>query len=141
MPWRRARQHSSILAWRIPWTEEAGELQSIVWGCNEWDTTEATQHGTYNVVYSNRNSVLEARCQEGHDLSEEARGRSFSPLLVSECQQSPTFFCLIDASLKSLPLPSRALHRCPFTAVSVHASVPRSFLTGTPVPGSSMTSS
>ena len=22
--------HSSILAWRIPWTEEAGRLQSIV---------------------------------------------------------------------------------------------------------------
>ena len=25
-PWRRAI-HSSILAWRIPWTEEAGGLQ------------------------------------------------------------------------------------------------------------------
>ena len=23
--------HSSILAWRIPWTEEPGGLQSIVW--------------------------------------------------------------------------------------------------------------
>ena len=23
--------HSSILAWRIPWTEEPGELQSIGW--------------------------------------------------------------------------------------------------------------
>ena len=23
--------HSSILAWRIPWTEEPGELQSVVW--------------------------------------------------------------------------------------------------------------
>ena len=30
--------HSSILAWRIPWTEEAGGLQS--WGCEELDTTE-----------------------------------------------------------------------------------------------------
>ena len=30
--------HSSILAWRIPWTEEAGGLQS--WGCEESDTTE-----------------------------------------------------------------------------------------------------
>ena len=25
--------HSSILAWTIPWTEEAGGLQS--WGCKE----------------------------------------------------------------------------------------------------------
>ena len=32
--------HSSILAWRIPWTEEPGGLQSI--GGKESDTTEAT---------------------------------------------------------------------------------------------------
>ncbi|KAJ1070162.1 hypothetical protein K5549_006710 [Capra hircus] len=30
--------HSSILAWRIPWTEEPGGLQS--WGRKELDTTE-----------------------------------------------------------------------------------------------------
>ena len=30
--------HSSILAWRIPWTEEADSLQSM--GCKESDTTE-----------------------------------------------------------------------------------------------------
>ena len=30
--------HSSILAWRIPWTEELGRLQST--GCKESDTTE-----------------------------------------------------------------------------------------------------
>ena len=30
--------HSSILAWRIPWTEEPGGLQSIVG--KESDTTE-----------------------------------------------------------------------------------------------------
>ena len=29
---------SSILAWRIPWTEEPGRLQSM--GCKELDTTE-----------------------------------------------------------------------------------------------------
>ena len=32
--------HSSILAWRIPWTEESGGLQSI--GSQELDMTEAT---------------------------------------------------------------------------------------------------
>ena len=32
--------HSSILAWRIPWTEESGRLQSM--GCKESDMTEAT---------------------------------------------------------------------------------------------------
>ena len=30
--------HSSVLAWRIPWTEEPGRLQS--WGHTESDTTE-----------------------------------------------------------------------------------------------------
>ena len=30
--------HSSILAWKIPWTEEPGGLQSM--GCNELDLTE-----------------------------------------------------------------------------------------------------
>ena len=30
--------HSNLLAWRIPWTEEPGGLQST--GCKESDTTE-----------------------------------------------------------------------------------------------------
>ena len=30
--------HSSILAWRIPWTEEPGRLHP--WGLNELDMTE-----------------------------------------------------------------------------------------------------
>ena len=34
--------HSSILAWRIPWTEEPGRLQFM--GSKESDTTEATEH-------------------------------------------------------------------------------------------------
>ena len=32
--------HSSTLAWKIPWTEEPGGLQSM--GSQESDTTEAT---------------------------------------------------------------------------------------------------
>ena len=30
--------HSSLLAWRIPWTEESGGLKTM--GCKELDTTE-----------------------------------------------------------------------------------------------------
>ena len=38
--------HSSILAWRIPWTEEPGRLQSK--GRTELDATEMTYHtGTH----------------------------------------------------------------------------------------------
>ena len=33
--------HSSILAWRTPWREELGGLQSM--GYTEWDMTEATE--------------------------------------------------------------------------------------------------
>ena len=29
IPWRKKATHSSIFAWRIPWTEEAGRLQSM----------------------------------------------------------------------------------------------------------------
>ena len=34
--------HSSILAWRIPWTEEPGRLQPM--GLKKLNMTEATQH-------------------------------------------------------------------------------------------------
>ena len=35
--------HSNVLAWRIPWTEEPGKLQSTkTQGCKELDMTEAT---------------------------------------------------------------------------------------------------
>ena len=38
--------HSSILAQRIPWTEEPGGLQSV--GRKESDMTEATEHTQSN---------------------------------------------------------------------------------------------
>ena len=38
--------HSSILAWKIPWTEEPNGLQSMgsqrSWGCRKSDVTELT---------------------------------------------------------------------------------------------------
>ena len=43
MPWRRKWQPtSSILAWRIPWTEEPGGLQFM--GSQESDMTEQLNH-------------------------------------------------------------------------------------------------
>ena len=38
--------HSSVLAWRIPWTEEPGGCSP--WGCKELDTTEVTEHAHAN---------------------------------------------------------------------------------------------
>ena len=40
--------HSSILAWRIPWAEEPGGLQSM--GCKDLDITEATYHSKH-IIY------------------------------------------------------------------------------------------
>ena len=40
--------HSSILAWRIPWTEEPGGLQSE--GHTELDATEAIWHTQYFIL-------------------------------------------------------------------------------------------
>ena len=33
---------SSVLAWRIPWTEEPGGYSP--WGCTQLDAAEATEH-------------------------------------------------------------------------------------------------
>ena len=39
--WEYMATHSSILAWKIPWTEEADRLQSM--GCKELDMIEGRQ--------------------------------------------------------------------------------------------------
>ena len=41
--------HSSILAWRIPWTEESGGLQSM--GHKESDTTERLHSHFQDVLH------------------------------------------------------------------------------------------
>ena len=41
--------HSSILAWRIPWTEEPGGYN--LWGCKEWDMTKLTNTFKTYTVY------------------------------------------------------------------------------------------
>ena len=43
-PGGRNGTHSSILAWRIPWTKEPGGLQSM--GFAESDTTEVTEYSS-----------------------------------------------------------------------------------------------
>ena len=51
--------HSSILAWRVPWTEEPGGLQSM--GLKESDTTEQLTLWTFNkkhISTSLANNVL-----------------------------------------------------------------------------------
>ena len=46
--------HSSILAWKIPWTEELGGLQSM--GCKESDKT-AQQHSSVYSFYLSQSGL------------------------------------------------------------------------------------
>ena len=54
----RMATHSSILAWRIPWTEEPGVLSP--WGCKESDTTEQLTLSLRGVSSSSYTSVTSA---------------------------------------------------------------------------------
>ena len=47
--------HPSILAWKTPWTEEPGELQSM--GSQESDTTERLNHHHEMLIDSSRGIV------------------------------------------------------------------------------------
>ena len=69
--------HSSILAWRIPWTEELGGLQST--GCKESDTTEQLHfHCLYGATWFQDHFLYlsrmtqEKEIQKGKMVSEEA---------------------------------------------------------------------
>ena len=53
--------HSSILAWRIPWTEESGGLYSP-WGHKDSDTTEQLTHTHTHTHTHNPYQVLKIFC-------------------------------------------------------------------------------
>ena len=63
---------SSILAWKIPWTEEPGRLQSI--GHKESDTTEVTQHTHVQAIcprpHSKEVAVLDSQVPTGKPCSQ-----------------------------------------------------------------------
>ena len=52
--------HSSILTWKIPWTEESGRLQSM--GSQELDMTEQLTLSLFKA----RNSVCVCMCVDPH---------------------------------------------------------------------------
>ena len=55
--------HSSVLAWRIPWTEEPGGLQSM--GLLESDTTERLHfHFSLSCIAEGNGNPLQARVLE-----------------------------------------------------------------------------
>ena len=50
--------HSSILAWKIPWTDVLGGLYSP-WGHKESDTTEGLTHTLRRSEYQNNKAIVE----------------------------------------------------------------------------------
>ena len=57
--------HSSVLAWRIPWTEEPGGLWSIG---SQRDTTEVTQHACIT------NKIIKKICGEKDNKRKDGKG-------------------------------------------------------------------
>ena len=55
--------HSSTLAWKIPWTEEPGRLQSM--GLLEWGTTERLHfHFSLSCIGEGNGNPLQYSCLE-----------------------------------------------------------------------------
>ena len=75
IPWRRVQQatHSSILAWRIPWTEEPGRLQSIV--------SQRVRHDWRDLAHRTRAWTFDKAFQAPQALSDGA-GASGEPCVV-----------------------------------------------------------
>ena len=65
--------HSSILAWRIPWTEESGGLQSM--GSQESDTTKWLHFLSFSLSSHNTNAWMQSQGQRRRRWGDEAQKR------------------------------------------------------------------
>ena len=65
--------HASILAWRTPWTEEPGELQSM--GSQESDMTEQLSTHSTHLVFPDSSVGKESACNAGDHSSIPGSGR------------------------------------------------------------------
>ena len=93
--------HSSTFAWKIPWTEEPGELQSM--GSLELDTTERLNfHFSLSCIGEGNGNPLQCSCLE----NPEDRGAWWAA--VYGVAQSQT--CLKHLSSSSRKLRHRYLH-------------------------------
>ena len=86
--------HSSILAWRIPWTEEPGGLQS--WSCKELDVTERAHIHTQQKlrVFKINHTPTKIKKKNGCEISLKKR-RKFCPHGVVSSADLMTWTCYI----------------------------------------------
>ena len=70
--------HSSILPWRIPWTEDLAGYS--LWGRRELDTSEATEH----VHGQPEDALVRTVCEpEGKDISSAQLTTCHAPCFVT----------------------------------------------------------
>ena len=92
---KRMATHSSILAWRIPWTEKSGSLHSP-WGQTESDTTEPLTQRLWAVPWKilpcdSVSLPWETSCVQGNWQFHCAHLRSFSE--AGNCQHVKGDMC------------------------------------------------
>jgi len=88
-----------FLAWRVPWTEESGGLQSM--GHKESDTTE--QFLAWRVPWTEESGGLQSMGHKESDTTEQLSTHTCCCLIVKSC---PTFCDPMDYSL-----PGFSVHR------------------------------
>ena len=66
IPWRRAWQSTSILAWEIPWTEEPGKLKSVRSQRVRHDRSELT-HTTWGLCFKDLSKGCDQNVSQGQD--------------------------------------------------------------------------
>ena len=86
--------HSCILAWRMPWTEEPGRLQTMALQRVEHDRVHSTarQHGTESVKVSRLRGVCVSSVPGSHVASGALLGMPFV-LCILCLKKSPRHSC------------------------------------------------
>ena len=91
-PWRRDWQHFSILAWRIPWTEDPGRLQQV------------------NI---HRIQILSQTCKKKSNRNAARKGKHILLIQLSKIKIPPEFVILTFLVGIILPFASSNLsHQC-----------------------------
>ena len=113
--------HSSILAWRIPWTEELVGYNP--WSCKESDTTERLHNKTSDTYISYLMDVFHAKyTYMYHFIS----NRGTQILSMNNDAVRPTFLTLRAC------FPQKSLKESGIHPSELHVSLPRANITPQP---------
>ena len=112
--------HSSTLAWKIPWTEEPGRLQSL--GSLESDTTERLHfHFSLSYIGEGNGNPLQCSC-----LENPRDRRAWWAALYGVTQSRTQLKRLSSSSAKSFKLSNPVVHLSPHLTRSTFGTVAHS---------------